>query len=300
MAKVFIGMPAYNGERYIEEAIRSLVAQSFTDWKLVISDDCSKDRTEAICKKFVSEDNRISYVRQEKNIGMDANFAYLLKISDFQSEYFMWAAQDDIWRKDFLKTCVNILDGEKDISVAFTGMINTDSYSRLIREYPHLPDFSGKASARTVIKHLMSPEIMGRGNLMYALIRSDLAKKINSLYESKIAWGADMIFAFGIVAHGGAKIDPCVLYEKRHGGYSNPDSTKNDKPDKAEMLIFNNPKNHMFPISKFREFLKGNLDVSTGTPYKPIVLLVLSLRSIRAIFIHIKTRNFKKFFKIYD
>lgn len=287
-------MPAYNGARYIKEALESLISQSFADWELLVSDDASKDETEGIVREIASRDIRIRYVRQEKNLGMDANFQYLLDQAD--APYFMWAAQDDKWEKDFLKACVAILDEKKEVGVAFTGMINLDSYGRLIREYPHFPEFSGKAGPKTVIKHLMSPEIMGKGNLMYGLMRTGLARKISSYYESKIAWGADVIFAFGLVVHQGAWIDPRVLFSKRHGGYSNPDSTKDDDPKEAKMLVFKNPKNHMFPIRKYKEMLRGYLDVSRGTGYGPLIRLLVTYRSLRAIMLYLRARNYRKFF----
>lgn len=296
MSKVFIGMPTYNGERYIAEAIQSILSQSFTDWKLLISDDCSLDNTEKICRNFASMNPRISYIRQEKNLGMSANFDYLLRQCD--TPYFMWAAQDDIWRKDFLKTTVRILDDRPDIGVAFTGFINTDSYGRLIREYPHFPEFSGKANLFTVIRYLKSPEIMGKGNLMYALMRTNIASAVNSLYVDKLSWGADVIFAFGCIARGGVIISPDILYEKRHGGFSNLYSTKDDDPREAKKLIFRNPKNHMFPWSKFRAILRGHFDVSVNISHKFIVFIVLSVRSMRALYIYLCERNYKKFFRI--
>ena len=66
MAKVFIGMPAYNGERFIKEAIDSLRGQSYVDWVMLISDDASTDKTRAICEEYAKKDQRITYYRQEK------------------------------------------------------------------------------------------------------------------------------------------------------------------------------------------------------------------------------------------
>lgn len=286
-------MPVYNGERFLKEAIESLINQSFTDWTMLISDDSSTDATEVIAKKFAEKDPRINFVKQPKNLGMNANFAYLLEQA--HAPYFMWAAQDDVWYKDFIKECVAVLETEKKISTAFTEMINTDSYGRLIRTYPHLPKLSGKSNIKTVWKHLMSPEIMGKGNIMYGLIRTDLARRVNNLYSDKISWGGDVIFAFGLVVQGGVKVIPRVLYEKRHGGFSNSESTKDDDPKQARMLVFKNPKNHMFPIAKFKEFLKGHLTVAKGTSYKTLITICLYYRSLRALYIHLKTRNYKKF-----
>ena len=71
---VSIGMPVYNGERFIRDALESLLAQSFTDFELIISDNASTDTTERICKKYAARDSRIRYVKQSGNIGAALNF----------------------------------------------------------------------------------------------------------------------------------------------------------------------------------------------------------------------------------
>lgn len=99
--KISIGMPVYNGEKTIREALDSLLTQTFTDFELIISDNASTDGTEAICREFVKKDPRIRYLRQPENRGGAANFWFLL--DETQGEYFMWAACDDIRSQDFLE-----------------------------------------------------------------------------------------------------------------------------------------------------------------------------------------------------
>ncbi len=100
MPKVSIGMPVYNGAAYICKALDSLLAQSFDDFDLIISDNASTDETQAICQAYAKKDARIRYVRQEKNMGPIGNFDFVLNQS--QGEYFMWAAHDDVWDRGFL------------------------------------------------------------------------------------------------------------------------------------------------------------------------------------------------------
>lgn len=99
--KISIGMPVYNGEKTIREALDSLLTQTFTDFELIISDNASTDGTEAICREFVKKDPRIRYLQQPENRGGAANFWFLL--DETQGEYFMWAACDDIRSQDFLE-----------------------------------------------------------------------------------------------------------------------------------------------------------------------------------------------------
>ena len=98
--KVTIGMPVYNGEKTIEKAINSLLAQTFKDFNLIISDNASNDETENICRRLSQKDARINYVRQTENIGLYKNENFLL--GKATGEYFMFSCDDD-WRSpDFL------------------------------------------------------------------------------------------------------------------------------------------------------------------------------------------------------
>jgi len=108
--KVSVGMPVFNGEKFIREALDSLLAQTFTDFELIISDNASTDKTEAICRKYAIKDKRIRYVRQSKNRGGVNNFKWVLDAA--VGEYFMWAACDDKWSKTYLLDATTILLNE--------------------------------------------------------------------------------------------------------------------------------------------------------------------------------------------
>jgi glycosyltransferase involved in cell wall biosynthesis len=101
MPKASIGMPVYNGEKSIRAALDSVLAQTFTDFELIISDNASTDGTAAICREYGARDRRIRYVRQRENRGPAANFKYVL--DEAVGEYFMWAACDDTRSPDFLE-----------------------------------------------------------------------------------------------------------------------------------------------------------------------------------------------------
>ena len=101
-------MPVYNGEKYIREALDSLLEQTFTDFELVISDNASTDGTEGICREYAVKDARIRYVRQPENRGWQFNFKFVL--DEARGEYFMWMAYDDMTSSnDYLATLVNVI-----------------------------------------------------------------------------------------------------------------------------------------------------------------------------------------------
>lgn len=104
---VSIGMPVYNGERYIRQALASLLAQDFTDFELIVSDDASTDATREICLEYAAKDSRVHYHRNETNLGLMRNFDQVFEMSS--GEYFMWAAQDDLWEPGFISGCLEAL-----------------------------------------------------------------------------------------------------------------------------------------------------------------------------------------------
>lgn len=118
---VSIGMPTYNGDEFIQNAIQSLLNQSCKNFELIISDNASSDRTQMICKEYARKDRRIRYIRQEKNIGPLNNFQFVL--GQAKGKYFMWASDDDIWYKDFIKILLNFLIRNDDNVVAICNYI---------------------------------------------------------------------------------------------------------------------------------------------------------------------------------
>ena len=89
--KVTIGIPVYNGEKFLHKRLESILLQSFKDFELIISDNASTDSTSNICKEFLNSDKRVKYIRQDKNIELIPNFNYLLKIAS--GDYCVWATR---------------------------------------------------------------------------------------------------------------------------------------------------------------------------------------------------------------
>lgn len=101
-------MPVYNGERYIREALDSILAQDFEDFELLISDNVSTDATEEICRDYAARDDRIRYSRNDRNLGAAANYNRVF--GEARGEFFKWAAHDDVCAPSFLRRCVETMD----------------------------------------------------------------------------------------------------------------------------------------------------------------------------------------------
>jgi glycosyltransferase involved in cell wall biosynthesis len=96
-----IGMPVFNGEKYLAQSIESMLAQTFEDFELIISDNGSQDETEAICRRYASRDRRIRYLRHEVNRGAAWNHNFVFATSS--GEYFKWQPHDDVCEPTFVE-----------------------------------------------------------------------------------------------------------------------------------------------------------------------------------------------------
>lgn len=95
MEQIDILMATYNGEKYLKEQLDSILSQTYSNFRLIISDDCSKDNTRKILKEYEQKDNRIKVFYQEENLGYIKNFEFLLK--KVENEIYALSDQDDIW-----------------------------------------------------------------------------------------------------------------------------------------------------------------------------------------------------------
>jgi glycosyltransferase involved in cell wall biosynthesis len=115
--RLSIGMPVFNGARWIRGALESLLAQSFGDFELVIADNASTDGTEGICREAAVADARIRYHRNPTNIGVLRNYDRVFELS--RGAYFKWASCSDICLDGFLEVCVAVLDARPDVVLAY-------------------------------------------------------------------------------------------------------------------------------------------------------------------------------------
>lgn len=106
--RVSIGLPVYNGERYLRQAIDSILAQTFTDFELIISDNASTDATAEIGQTYAAQDARVRYHRNAVNLGAARNYNRLVELA--AGEYFKWASHDDLIASEYLERCLAVLD----------------------------------------------------------------------------------------------------------------------------------------------------------------------------------------------
>lgn len=111
MERVDILLATYNGENYLVEQLESILSQTYSNFRLLISDDCSTDGTRKILEEYKEKDSRIQLFFQGKNLGVIKNFEYLLK--KVESKYYMLSDQDDIWKENKIEKSVEKLESSE-------------------------------------------------------------------------------------------------------------------------------------------------------------------------------------------
>lgn len=118
---VSVGVPVYNGEEYLAEALASAVAQDHDNVEIVIADNASTDGTEEICRHFARSDPRVRYVRNPENVGSRANFDLVL--TQARGKYFTWLAHDDLLSDPgYLRATCDALEANPDVVLCGSSM----------------------------------------------------------------------------------------------------------------------------------------------------------------------------------
>ena len=212
---VSIGLPVYNGERFLRFAIDSILAQDFDDFELIISDNASGDRTQAICRERAETDSRIRYMRLERNIGAVPNFQRVFKES--RGRYFKWAAHDDVCMPGFLGGCVSVLDAAPESVVLVYPRAQRIDEKGYPIELDHESLCSEHARPHRRAAHVLSNVNIGWAQ--FGLMRSEALRR-TGLHGSFI--GSDYVLLAELAMLGKLKEIPEVLFQSRvHPGTSN-------------------------------------------------------------------------------
>ncbi len=133
--RLTIGLPVYNGEKYVAESLEALLGQSFTDFELIISDNASTDGTGDICRRYEKQDSRVRYFRQPRNLGLAGNVNFV--IGQARGELYKEASHDDLYARDLLESCVDALDKYPDVALAHSWTAKVDGSGNVTEAYEY-------------------------------------------------------------------------------------------------------------------------------------------------------------------
>lgn len=168
-----VGLPVYNGERYLREALDSLLAQEFRDFELIISDNASTDGTARICQDYSTRDPRIRYHRTEMNLGAAPNHRRVFELA--RSPFFKWAAHDDSGSPRLLGRCVEMLRAAPpSVVLVYPRAELIDEHGRVTSQYE-----TSIACASTRPHKRLSAVVrrMELGTPIYGVVRSDVLRQ---------------------------------------------------------------------------------------------------------------------------
>ena len=175
---VSIGIPVYNGGRYLEGALDSLLGQDYANLEFVISDNGSTDETPEICRAYAAQDSRLTYHRSEENHGSIWNFNRVFELS--RGEFFMWAAADDRRSPDYITRCAEFLSRNPEAVLCYSP---TFGYTEE-RRWPIMEDLAlDRPRPRDRALSLLKQRAQDWPPLMYGLIRSSALRVLVTFGE---------------------------------------------------------------------------------------------------------------------
>jgi hypothetical protein len=205
--RLSVGLPVYNGERFLQQAVDSVLSGSFRDFELIISDNCSTDGTESIARDYASRDQRVRYVRNDRNIGPVANFNQAFRLA--RGGYFKWLAYDDVCGPDLLARCVGLLDDDPSVALCSARFVEIDAGGRRIAEQPYRIDLSSARPHVRLGNLLCTP----KGHpILYGVIRSSVLRATGLLANYH---GSDRALIAALTLRGRLLEIPEELWESR-------------------------------------------------------------------------------------
>lgn len=205
--KVSIGLPVYNGENFLKEALDSIINQTFQDFELIISNNCSTDKTAEICKSYADNDERITYLENAENTGACPNFCKVFEHAT--GEYFMWAAHDDIYAPTFVEQSVKVLDENPDVTLCFSKTKFIDETGKHIKDYDYTLRVESPNRKERFLDMIAGAHIVIEA---FGLTRSDLLRT-TPLLEGYV--GTDRVLLGEMLLHGPFHIIPEFLFLHR-------------------------------------------------------------------------------------
>lgn len=185
-AVITVGMPIYNGIEYVEEALAALAAQTFPDFVVLISDNCSTDGTSELLRQWADKDRRFVVYRQITNIGPANNYEWLLAAA--RSPFFMFAAYDDRWSPNYLDVLHAALIREPRFAMAAAMTVKTDPDGREDRRLPFIAQPASRL--RRIARNLRRSQ----AGWFYGLHRTDAMRVAHRIgYDFALVWAADFL-----------------------------------------------------------------------------------------------------------
>ncbi len=210
--RVSVGLAVYNGERFLSKTLDSLLAQTFTEFEIIICDNCSNDGTEQICRSYAASDSRIQYHRNSTNIGAPRNFNLVTTFA--RGEYFKWSGADDLCAPTMIERCMEVLDQRSDVVLCYPKTRLIDENDVPVQDYEDRLDLQLEAPNWRLACLLWNVRMC---NPVFGLIRYSVLKDTHlfGTYSN-----SDVVFLAELALHGPFVELPEPLFFRRSFGLS--------------------------------------------------------------------------------
>ena len=194
---VTIGVPVYNGEPHLLLALESLLEQDYPNLEIIIRDNASTDNTQSICLAAAARDPRIRYLRNARDIGPLANFCRL--VNDANGDYFMWAADDDLRNRCFVRELAACLQDHSQVVLATPQTVAIDGTGKRL-PWPVQP-LACVGSHLENVRRFFNPQNPGWAcdGWFYGLFRRDWLSRHTTEQLAYPPWGGDLLWLFSIL-----------------------------------------------------------------------------------------------------
>lgn len=205
-----VGMPVYNGEKYLAAALESVRGQDEADIEIVISDNASTDTTEEICRAAAAEDPRIRYHRQDVNRGGAWNFNHLVELAG--TPYFTWAAADDIRRPEFIRRCLEVFAASDPSTVlVYPRTRIIDAEGRITEDLNDADLGCDEPTPHERMAHFLKAQA---AHIFYGLHRTEVLRSTRGI---RPVVGNDMVLLAELACRGPFALVPEQLFwQRRH------------------------------------------------------------------------------------
>jgi len=205
---VSIGLPVYNAERFLRQALDSLLAQDYANVELIVSDNASGDATEEICRSYAGRDSRLHYHRAESNMGAIWNFNRVFELA--HGEYFTWAAHDDVRDPRYVSACVAALRARPDAVLCCTDIRFIDDDGRVIQVPAHVA--GTRPVGKTARERLRQVARASNWYDVYGLASTAALKRTRRAVPT---WGFDVVVTLELCLRGPVVLVPEPLFSYR-------------------------------------------------------------------------------------
>jgi len=173
--RVSIGVPVYNGQKYIRFTLDSLLAQTFTDFEIIVTDNCSTDPTPQIVAEYAARDPRVKYFVNSENIGPARNYNRSIELA--KGEYFKWNPADDVCDPTFIEKCVNVLDADPSVVLVYPRTNVIDQNGTVVDKYGYEIDFDDPRPQVRLSRMMHVNHKLHGAHELYGLMRTAQLRK---------------------------------------------------------------------------------------------------------------------------